>query len=184
LFRFCIVLALGALVTVGAFGVLVGIKVKTYQLLFELKEREAMIAAIKQVLGLQRTLCRKATGSLDRLSVLPGKRDGYYVDVGSGDGVFVSNTKLLDDMGWKGVVSIRFHEYVQPDVPNVPPACFQREWEESVLPRRRSVWRHRGDVGRNLQGPCRTAISGSRFFLLPHWMKSSKGRTPQGTSTS
>ena len=37
------------------------------------------------------------------LSAVPNKRDGYYVDVGSGDGVFVSNTKLLDDMGWKGV---------------------------------------------------------------------------------
>jgi FkbM family methyltransferase len=33
----------------------------------------------------------------------PGKRDGYYVDVGSGDGEVISNTKLLDDLGWKGV---------------------------------------------------------------------------------
>ena len=52
-------LALGALVTVGAVGVMVGIKFKTYQLLFELGEREAMIAAIKQVLGLQRTHAEK-----------------------------------------------------------------------------------------------------------------------------
>jgi FkbM family methyltransferase len=32
-----------------------------------------------------------------------GKKDGYYVDVGSADGEFISNTFLLDQMGWKGV---------------------------------------------------------------------------------
>jgi hypothetical protein len=32
-----------------------------------------------------------------------GKSNGFYVDVGSGDGVLESNTYLLDRMGWKGV---------------------------------------------------------------------------------
>jgi FkbM family methyltransferase len=35
--------------------------------------------------------------------IAPGLRNGYYVDVGSADGTFISNTKLLDDLGWKGV---------------------------------------------------------------------------------
>ncbi|MBN2371758.1 MAG: FkbM family methyltransferase [Vicinamibacteria bacterium] len=35
--------------------------------------------------------------------VFPGVRDGFYVDVGAGDGVIQSNTKALDDMGWKGI---------------------------------------------------------------------------------
>jgi hypothetical protein len=34
---------------------------------------------------------------------MPGKRDGFYVDVGAADGTISSNTKLLDELGWKGV---------------------------------------------------------------------------------
>jgi FkbM family methyltransferase len=98
-----IALALAVFVIVGAAGVMVGIKYKTYQLLFELRDREALKAAIRQVLGLQKTYAEKQQDLWIVLSVVPGKRDGYYVDVGSGDGEFVSNTKLLDDMGWKGV---------------------------------------------------------------------------------
>ena len=35
--------------------------------------------------------------------VYPDLRNAYYVDVGSGDGVRQSNTKTLDDLGWKGI---------------------------------------------------------------------------------
>ena len=35
--------------------------------------------------------------------VFPGVEDGYYIDVGSADGVVQSNTKILDDMGWQGI---------------------------------------------------------------------------------
>ena len=98
-----IVLALGALVGAGALGVKIGSRYRTYRLLFELGQRDALLAATKGVFGLQ-----KAHGEMQQdlwiaLSVMPGKRDGYYVDVGSSDGVVSSNTKLLDDMGWKGI---------------------------------------------------------------------------------
>ena len=35
--------------------------------------------------------------------VFPDVRNGFYVDVGSGDGVRQSNSKALDDLGWKGI---------------------------------------------------------------------------------
>ena len=35
--------------------------------------------------------------------VFPGIKDGYFVDVGSADGVRQSNTKVLEDLGWSGV---------------------------------------------------------------------------------
>ena len=35
--------------------------------------------------------------------VFPDVEDGYYVDVGSADGVSQSNTKILDDNGWEGI---------------------------------------------------------------------------------
>jgi FkbM family methyltransferase len=35
--------------------------------------------------------------------VFPNVVDGYFVDVGSGDGVESSNTKALEDLGWEGI---------------------------------------------------------------------------------
>ena len=33
-----------------------------------------------------------------------GKIDGFFVDIGAAGGFSVSNTKLLEDMGWKGIL--------------------------------------------------------------------------------
>jgi FkbM family methyltransferase len=35
--------------------------------------------------------------------VFPGVRDGFFLDVGSADGTLVSNTKALEEHGWKGI---------------------------------------------------------------------------------
>jgi FkbM family methyltransferase len=56
-----------------------------------------------QTLGIQKTYAQAQQDLWVALAVAPGKRDGYYVDVGSADGIFHSNTKLLDSMGWNGV---------------------------------------------------------------------------------
>ena len=37
------------------------------------------------------------------VEVFPFLRKGYFLDVGSGDGVQDSNTKVLEDLGWEGV---------------------------------------------------------------------------------
>jgi hypothetical protein len=34
--------------------------------------------------------------------VFRGVTNGYFVDVGSGDGIRDSNTKVLEDLGWRG----------------------------------------------------------------------------------
>ena len=36
-------------------------------------------------------------------AAFPGVRDGYFVDVGSADGTTESNTKALEERGWKGL---------------------------------------------------------------------------------
>jgi hypothetical protein len=86
---------------------------------------------------------------------VPNKHDGYYVDVGSGDGVFVSNTKIAGRHGLeRSLYRSVSQEYVQPDLPTVPSACFQREWEKGVLSRRWHAGWHHADVGRKLRAPC------------------------------
>jgi len=96
-------LALGLFLGASAFGVKVGSRYRTYRLLFELGKRDALIAAARGVLHLQKSYSEMQQDLWIVLSAMPGKGDGYYVDVGSSDGVIASNTKLLDDRGWKGV---------------------------------------------------------------------------------
>jgi Methyltransferase FkbM domain len=35
--------------------------------------------------------------------VFPSVKNGYFVDIGSADGVLASNTKVLEDLGWSGI---------------------------------------------------------------------------------
>lgn len=34
--------------------------------------------------------------------IFPGVKDGYFIDIGAGDAVILSNSKALEDLGWKG----------------------------------------------------------------------------------
>src|SRR5215510_11457743 len=36
-------------------------------------------------------------------TVFPGVKNGFFLDVGSGDGTFISNTKALEQKGWTGI---------------------------------------------------------------------------------
>jgi FkbM family methyltransferase len=87
----------------GAFGIGVGIRYQTLRLLFELDQKTALITATKRVFGTQPTYAENLQDLWVAFCVAPGKHNGYYVDVGSADGVIGSNTKLLDDLGWKGI---------------------------------------------------------------------------------
>jgi hypothetical protein len=35
--------------------------------------------------------------------IFPGVKNGFFLDVGSGDGTFMSNTKALEEKGWTGI---------------------------------------------------------------------------------
>lgn len=98
-----VIVAVAALAGAAAIGVRIGTDYKTYRVLFELGTQEALMLSAKQALGIQRTYSEKLQDLWVVTSVRPGKRDGFYVDIGSADGVKDSNTKLMDQMGWKGI---------------------------------------------------------------------------------
>ena len=72
-----------------------------------------------------------------------GRNGGYYVDVGSADGVEISNTYLLDRMGWKGVCIDPFPTNMQKRTCQVFKQAVYSERQESAVPRRGFSWRHR-----------------------------------------
>jgi FkbM family methyltransferase len=74
-----------------------------YTFTYAASKPEAIRAALAGIIGREKTYSQFGQDLWVVHGVAPGKRDGYYLDVGSADGVVISNTKLLDDMGWKGI---------------------------------------------------------------------------------
>ena len=63
-----------------------------------------MILSFKEALGFQqRYYGQILQDKWVTETVFPGVNDGYFVDVGSGDGIEGSNTKLLEERGWRGI---------------------------------------------------------------------------------
>lgn len=60
-------------------------------------------ASFHRLLGLQKSYAQSEQDLWVTRVIAPGKRDGFYIDVGSADGERISNTKLLDEMNWKGI---------------------------------------------------------------------------------
>src|SRR5262245_40117190 len=46
-------------------------------------------------------------------AVFPGVKNGFFLDVGSGDGTFMSNTKALEQKGWTGICVDAFPRNMQ-----------------------------------------------------------------------
>ena len=66
---------------------------RSTNLYLSLKELAGMVTFNSQI-GQDRWIVYK---------VFPGVKNGYFIDVGSADGIIDSNTKVLEDFGWSGV---------------------------------------------------------------------------------
>jgi hypothetical protein len=58
---------------------------------------------VKQALGLQRFYSQMGQDKWIIGKVFPGVRNGFFVDIGSGDAEDDSNSKALELLGWKGI---------------------------------------------------------------------------------
>ena len=84
-------------------GVEVGRTYELQRLAYELPPGRNFFAAFRRVTHLQKSYGQFQQDLWVALAVGRGKRNGYYVDVGSFDGEEISNTYLLDQMRWKGI---------------------------------------------------------------------------------
>jgi len=64
--------------------------------------RSAFVS-VKEKLGLARFYSQMGQDKWVSEAVFPGVRDGFFVDVGSADGTSSSNTKALEEKGWRGI---------------------------------------------------------------------------------
>lgn len=74
-----------------------------YRFRYGASKSEAIRGSLAQLLGREKSYSQLGQDLWVTRAIAPGKRNGYYVDVGAADGEAISNTKLLDDLGWKGI---------------------------------------------------------------------------------
>ncbi len=58
---------------------------------------------IEQILGIRDFRSQTCQDKWVSLVVYPDTTDGYFLDIGSGSGEEFSNSKILEDRGWKGI---------------------------------------------------------------------------------
>ena len=66
-------------------------------------KRHNALVSVKETLGLLRFPSQMGQDRWVAETVFPGVRNGYFLDVGSADGFFNSNTWALERRGWTGV---------------------------------------------------------------------------------
>jgi len=85
-------------------GMRAGLKYRDNTLCCDMPRWHNVILSFKEALGFQqRYYGQVLQDKWVTETVFPGVNNGYFVDVGSGDGIKDSNTKLLEEKGWRGV---------------------------------------------------------------------------------
>jgi FkbM family methyltransferase len=64
---------------------------------------QSLIVSAKEKLGLATFYSQMGQDKWVSEVVFPGVKNGFFLDVGSGDGTFMSNTKALEQKGWTGI---------------------------------------------------------------------------------
>jgi hypothetical protein len=99
LVAFVIVVALASLV----FGMAVGRRYQTNVWCCKIPDSRNVVLSIKETLGVETFPSQIGQDKWVLETVFPGVRHGFFVDVGSGDGIVRSNTYSLERRGWTGI---------------------------------------------------------------------------------
>jgi hypothetical protein len=73
----------------------------------------SLLVSAKETLGLARFYSQMGQDKWVSEAVFPGVHRGFFLDVGSGDGTRMSNTKALEEKGWRGICIDPFPKNMQ-----------------------------------------------------------------------
>ncbi len=79
----------------------------------ELSPFQSIVVSAKEILGLVTFNSQIGQDKWVSEKVFPGVKNGFFLDVGSGDGTFNSNTKTLEQKGWTGICVDPFPKNMQ-----------------------------------------------------------------------
>jgi FkbM family methyltransferase len=79
----------------------------------QLSLSRSLLVSAKEELGLVTFYSNMGQDKWVSEGVFPGVKDGFFLDVGSGDGTVMSNTKTLEQKGWTGICIDAFPKNMQ-----------------------------------------------------------------------
>ena len=106
---FFLVVALGS----GFVGVKFGMRYMHNALCCQIPTKRGIIVAAKETLGLVTFPSQIGQDKWVSEAIFPGVKNGFFLDVGSGDGTILSNTKALEQKGWTGICIDPFPKHMQ-----------------------------------------------------------------------
>jgi FkbM family methyltransferase len=106
-------LVAGVALASGSAGLVIGRQFQDNHLCCAVPAYRNLVLSVQQLLGLVRFHSQIGQDIWVLETALPDVRDGYFLDVGSGDGTIASNTKALEERGWKGICVDPFPTHMQ-----------------------------------------------------------------------
>jgi FkbM family methyltransferase len=97
----------------GAVGIQVGRQFERNRLCCEIPRRRNLQVSWRETLGLAKFYSQIGQDKWVLETVFPGVKDGFFLDVGSADGTLLSNTKALEERGWRGLCIDPFPKNMQ-----------------------------------------------------------------------
>ena len=97
------VVLLSVATAAGYFGMRVGRSFQLNQMCCQIPQRHNFEISVRERLGLLKFPSQIGQDRWVAEKVFRGVTNGYFLDVGSADGVFNSNTWALEQRGWKGI---------------------------------------------------------------------------------
>ncbi len=113
--RGAVAIAMLLLIAWGAasLGMEVGRRYERNRLCCETPPARNRWLAWKETLGLARFYSQIGQDKWVLETIFPGVKDGFFVDVGSADGTLMSNSKALEERGWRGLCIDPFPKNMQ-----------------------------------------------------------------------
>ena len=109
-----IAVLLGAVALVAGFvGLKLGVHYRIDQECCQLPLSRSLLVTAKEKLGLVTFYSEMGQDKWVSEKVFPGVKNGFFLDVGSGDGTFISKTKALEQRGWTGICVDAFPRNMQ-----------------------------------------------------------------------
>jgi len=97
----------------GFVGLKLGVRYQMNKECCQLSLSRSFVVSAKEKLGLATFYSQMGQDKWVSEAVFPGVKNGIFLDVGSGDGTFLSNTKALEQKGWTGICVDAFPRNMQ-----------------------------------------------------------------------
>ena len=97
----------------GYVGLKLGVRSQKNAECCQLPLARSLVVSAKEKLGLATFYSQMGQDRWVSEKVFPGVKNGFFLDVGSGDGTIMSNTKALEQKGWTGICIDPFPQNMQ-----------------------------------------------------------------------